>query len=56
MSPLTFLHLLVTHSPLCLSVLARENIFSLIASNTVWSAALLYYTYLTFLGYTSNHH
>lgn len=35
-----------------LPVLAGDNIGSLIVANTLWSAGLLYYTYLTFLGYT----
>lgn len=34
-------------------LLARQNILSLIIANTLWSAGLLYYTYLTFLGYTA---
>ena len=38
--------------PLSLPVLARANIGSLIVANTLWSAGFLYYTYLTFLGYT----
>ncbi|CAI8032213.1 Protein unc-50 homolog [Geodia barretti] len=34
-------------------LLARANIGSLIVANTLWSAGFLYYTYLTFLGYTA---
>ena len=34
------------------AVLIRPNIVSCLMANTLWSAAFLYYIYLTFLGYT----
>lgn len=36
-------------------LLAHNNIASVIIANTIWSAALIYYIYLTFLGYTVLH-
>lgn len=34
------------------SVLSRANLISCLLSNALWSAGLLYYIYITFLGYT----
>ena len=40
------------HPLLFSPVLSAQNIFSLLFANTLWLAAIAYYIYVTFLGYT----